>query len=190
MGAAGEASYRPSRKGRLPRAEEPEWKELRSSTPRTEMKGPGCEIMERAWICGALIYNLGSLGKPSSLRLFYSSCAFNYLWVERQFSESSPSHKVDVPHVQRLPPSWCVSRKLLLAVPTLIRFSDRVSWSTKHTLGRLTVCASGCNKELDFSWCGGSAQWATRRRMVSFFPAARVQIAAAHWKVVVVWASW
>lgn len=133
------------------------------------MKGPGCDTMERAQICGALIYNLGSLGKPSSLPLSYSLCAFNCLWVERQFSESSPPHEVDVPYVQRLPSSWCISRKLLLAVPTLIRFSDRVSWSTKHTFGRQTVCASGCNKELDSSWCGGSAQWATRRRMVSFF---------------------
>lgn len=62
-------------------------------------------------------------------------------------------------------PSW----KPLLALLPLIRLSDRVSQSTKHALGRQTVCASGCNKELDSSWCGGSAQWATRRGMVSFF---------------------
>ena len=102
------------------------------------------------------------------LSSFYS-CAFNHLWVERQFSEASPSHEVDVSYVQRLPPSQCISQKPLLAVLTLNRFSDRVSRSTKHTLGKQTVCASGGNKELDSSWCGGSAQWATRLRMVSFF---------------------
>lgn len=95
--------------------------------------------------------------------LFYSFCAFNPLWVERQFSEASPSYEVDVPYIQGFLPSW----KLLLAVLTLIHFSDRVSWSTKTTSGRQTVCASGCNKELDSSWCGGSAQWAIRHRMVS-----------------------
>lgn len=65
------------------------------------------------------------------------------------------------------PPSWCLSRKPLLAVPPLIRLSDRVSQSTKHALGRQCVCASGCNKEPDSSCCGGSAQGATRRGMVS-----------------------
>lgn len=70
---------------------------------------------------------------------------------------------------QGFPPSRRLSRKPLLAVPPLIRLSDRVSQSTKRALGRQTVCASGCNKELDSSWCGGSAQAATRRGMVSFF---------------------
>lgn len=168
MGAAEDNLHRPSRKGTAQ-----SWgarvRGVAHRVPRSETKGPGCRNREGAQICGALIYNLESLGKPSSLPLFYSSCVFNYFWVERRFSEASPSHEVDVAYAQRLPPSWCISRKLLLAVPGLICFSDRVSRSTKHTLGRHSVCASGCNKELDSSWCGGSAQWATGRKLVGFF---------------------
>lgn len=116
----------------------------------------------------SLIYNLEPLRKPSSLSLFFSFCAYNYLWVKRQFPEANPSQEVDEAY-RGFPPSWCLSRKLLLAVLPLIRLSDRVSRSTEHALGRQTLSASGCNKELDSSWCGGSAQWATRRRMGSFF---------------------